>query len=61
MKVKIRHLGCGGFGAIIDCNVPRLFCPFCRERVVYFEENKEVTPTELYKLLKYNYNKIVSI
>ena len=61
MRIKIKHLGCGGFGTIIDCNAPRIFCPFCRERVIYFEENKEVTPTELYELLKHNYDKIVSI
>lgn len=61
MRIKIKHLGCGGFGTIIDCNAPRIFCPFCRERVISFEEIKEVTPTELYELLKYNNDKIVSI
>jgi len=61
MKIKIKHLGCGQLGTIIDCNAPRIFCPFCREQVIYFEEDKEVTPTELYNLLNYNYNKIISI
>jgi hypothetical protein len=61
MKIKIKYLDCGGLGTIIDCNVPRIFCPFCRERVIYFEEDKEVTPAELYELLKSNYNKIVLI
>ncbi len=61
MRIKIKHLGCGQLGTIIDCNAPRIFCPFCRERVIHFEENKEVTPTELYELLKHNYDKIVLI
>lgn len=61
MRVKIRHITCGGFGAIIDCETPRIFCPFCKERGISFEEDKEVTPTELYDLLKYNYNKIILV
>lgn len=61
MKIKLKHLTCGGLGTIIDCETPRIFCPFCKERIVSLEENKEVTPIELYNLLKYNYNKIISI
>lgn len=60
MKIKITYLECG-FGSIIDCNVPKIFCPFCKERVAIFSEVKEVTPMELYELLKYNYNKIISV
>ena len=60
MKIKITYLECGGFGSIIDCDAPRIFCPFCRERVADFSEVKEITPMELYELLKYNYNKIIS-
>ncbi len=59
MKIKIKYIDCGGFGTIIDCEAPKIFCPFCKERVISFEENKEVTPTELYNLLKYNYDKII--
>ena len=51
MRIKIKHFACGGFGTIIDCYASKIFCPFCRERVIYFEEIKEVTPTELYVLL----------
>ena len=61
MKIKITYLECGGFGSIIDCNIPRIFCPFCKEQVANFSEIKEVTSMELYELLKYNYNKIISI
>lgn len=60
MKIKITHLECGGFGSIIDCDAPRIFCPFCKERVADFSEEKEVTLTELYELLKNNYTKIIS-
>lgn len=60
IKIKITYLECGGFGSIIDCNVPRIFCPFCKERVANFSEVKEVTPTELYELLEHNFNKIIS-
>ena len=59
MRIKIKYLDCGGFSTIIDCYVPRIFCPFCREQVISFEEIKEVTPTELYELLNYNNDKIV--
>lgn len=61
MKIQIKHLECGGFGSIIDCNAPRIFCPFCKEQVAEFSEVKEVTPTELYELLKNNHNKIISV
>ncbi len=47
--------------AIIDCKTPKIFCPFCKERVISFEEYKEVTPAELYDLLSHNYNKIILI
>ena len=60
MKIKITYLECGGFGSIIDCNAPRIFCPFCKERGAVFSEVKDVTSTELYELLKYNFNKIIS-
>ena len=60
MKIKITYLECGGFGSIIDCNTPRIFCPLCKERVADFSEMKEIAPMELYELLKYNYNKIIS-
>lgn len=60
MRIKIKHLGCGQLGTIIDCNAPRIFCPFCKERVAMLNEIKEVTPMELYELLKHNYNKIIS-
>lgn len=60
MKIKITYLECGGFGSIIDCDAPRIFCSFCRERVADFSEVIEITPMELYELLKYNYNKIIS-
>ena len=60
MKIKITYLECGILGSIIDCNTP-IFCPFCKERVADFSKVKEVTPTELYKLLKYNFNKIISV
>lgn len=43
MKIKITYLECGGFGSIIDCNAPRIFCPFCKERVAAFSEVKENT------------------
>ena len=61
MKIKITHLECGSFGSIIDCDAPRIFCPFCKERVTNFSEVKEVTPLELYELLKHNFNKIISV
>ena len=61
MKILVKHLECGGFGSIIDCDAPRIFCPFCKERNVVFSEVKEVTPQELYSLLKYNRNKIISL
>lgn len=61
MKVKIKYLDCGTFGSLIDCDAPRIFCPFCKERNVNFTEIKEVTPQELYSLLKYNRDKIISI
>lgn len=61
IKIKIKYINCDGFGTIIDCETPRIFCPFCKERVIYFEEDKEVTPTELYNLLKYNRNKIIIV
>lgn len=60
MKIKIKHIDCGGFGTIIDCEAPKIFCPFCREQVISFEEVKEITPTELYELLEHNFNKIIS-
>lgn len=59
IKIKIKHLDCGGFDTIIDCDTPKIFCPFCKERIISFEEIKEVTPNELYNLLKHNYNKII--
>ena len=61
MKIKITYLECGGFGSIIDCNTPRIFCSFCKERVTNFSEVKEVTPMELYETLKHNYDKIIKI
>lgn len=61
MKIKITYLECGGFGSIIDCNTPRIFCPFCKERVADFSEVEEIIPMGLYELLKHNYNKIISI
>ncbi len=61
MKIKITYLECGGFGELITCHAPRIFCPFCKERVANFSEIKDVSPTELYELLKYNYNKIISV
>ena len=61
MRIKITHLDCGVFGTIIDCDAPRIFCPFCKERVANFSEVKEVAPMELYELLKHNFNKIISI
>ena len=60
IKVLIKHLGCGTFGSIVDCYSPRIFCPFCKDRVVTFSEVKELTPMELYNLLNHNYNKIIS-
>ena len=60
-KVLIEHFGCDTFGSIVDCYSPRIFCPFCKERMIIFRETKEVTPTELYDLLKHNYNTIISI
>ena len=61
MKIKITYLECGGFEEPITCHAPRIFCTFCKERVANFSEIKEVNPTELYELLKYNYNKIISV
>lgn len=61
IKVLIKHLDCETFGSIVDCYSPRIFCPFCRNRVVTFSEVKELTPTELYNILKRNYNTIISI
>ena len=61
MKIEIKYLDCGVFGTIIDCDAPGILCPFCKERSVVFSETKEVTPQELYSLLKYNRNKIISI
>ena len=51
MKVLIKHIDCGGLGSIIDCDVPRIFCPFCKERNTSFTEIKEVSPKELYHLI----------
>lgn len=61
MKIKITYLECGGFGELITCHASRIFCPFCKKRVANFSEIKDVSPTELYELLKYNYNKIISV
>jgi hypothetical protein len=60
MKIKISYIECGEFGSIIDCNSSKIFCPFCIERVVNFSEIREITPMELYELLKHNYNKIIT-
>ena len=60
MKIKITYLECGGFGELITCHAPKIFCPFCNKRVADFSEVIEITPMELYELLKYNYNKIIS-
>lgn len=60
MRVKIEYIECGELGYIIDCNTPRLFCPFCKNWNVTFSETKEITPKALYDLLKHNYNKIIS-
>jgi hypothetical protein len=60
MKIKIVYLECGGFGELITCHAPKILCPFCSKRISSFSETKEVTPMELYELLKYNYNKIIS-
>ena len=54
MKILVKHLKCGDFGSIIDCYAPRIFCPFCKERTVVFEEKREVTPIELYDLINRN-------
>jgi hypothetical protein len=54
MKVKISHLTCGGFGAIIDCYNPKILCPFCKEYRIDFSYEKEVTPQELYRLIDQN-------
>ena len=51
MKVLIKHIDCGGLGSIIDCDAPRIFCPFCKERNTSFTEIKEVSPKELYHLI----------
>lgn len=51
MKVLVKHIDCGPFGTIIDCNAPRIFCPFCKERNTSFQEMREVTPIELYNLI----------
>lgn len=51
MKIIVGHIDCGGLGSIIDCNSPRIFCPFCRERNINIEVVKEVTPQELYNLI----------
>ena len=59
MKIKITYLECGGFGELITCHAPKIFCPFCKERVANFSEVKEVTPMELYELLEHNFNKII--
>jgi hypothetical protein len=61
MKIEIKYLDCGVFGTIIDCDAPRIFCPFCKERVANFSEEKEVTPIELYELLEHNFNKIIRV
>ena len=61
MKIKITYIECGGFGSIIDCNASSIFCSFCKELVANFSEIKEVTPMELYELLKHNFNKIISV
>ena len=51
MKVLIKHIDCGGLGSIIDCDSPRIFCPFCKERNTSFTEIREVSPKELYHLI----------
>lgn len=61
MKVLIKHIECGGFGSIIDCDAPRIFCPFCKERNTSFTEIKEVTPKELYNLINHFDKIIVSL
>ena len=58
MKVLIKHIKCGGFGSIIDCDSPRIFCSFCKERNTSFSEIKEITPKELYNLIN-SFNKII--
>ena len=60
MKIKITYLECGGFGELITCHAPRIFCPFCKKQVADFSEVREVTLMELYELLKNNFNKIIS-
>lgn len=57
MKVKIEHLGCGMPGTIIDCFQHASFqCAFCKDYNSWFSETKEVTPTELVKLIdEYKY------
>ena len=57
MKVKIEHLSCGGPGTIIDCFQHASFqCAFCKDYNNWFSETKEVTPTELVKLIdEYRY------
>ena len=61
MRIKIEYLDCGRFGCIIDCDAPKILCPFCKERVVAFSEIKDVTPEALYDLLKHNNNKIINV
>jgi len=51
MKVLIKHIDCGELGSIIDCDAPRIFCPFCKERNTSFTEIREVSPKELYHLI----------
>ena len=51
MKVLVKHIDCDSFGAIIDCDSPRIFCPFCKERNISFQETLDVTSMELYELI----------
>lgn len=57
MLVEINHLSCGGPGTIIDCFQHASFqCAFCKNYNSWFSETKEVTPTELVKLIdEYKY------
>ena len=61
MKVLVKHIECGGFGSIIDCDSPRIFCPFCKNRVISFTESKNITPMELYKLIDRNEYIIITL
>lgn len=55
MKISLYAFECNFTGIYLDCSpkYPAL-CPFCNERFIYFVKTIDVTPEELYNLIKLN-------